>query len=150
MCDIKDDEPTFCKILDIVEKPASETLFIARILATICFNRHHHSYEVAPMANTAVYRHNEFSDHHPLHQCKSYGTNRSHFIRLKYICSKWILSLRWGALIRISPLPLNQKSRNGNQRLIQLTVLPGSLHDGSYLSRRHGPHSAYMTVTIVA
>ena len=82
--DVKDEEPVFHRITDILETPTEETLFVAHCLKTVCFNRHYHAFEVELSPTFVVYTHCQFKDHHPLHICKSFGTNRAMFVCLKY------------------------------------------------------------------
>ena len=65
MCEIEDEEPTFCEVVDILDSPVSETLFIVQLLTTVCYNQHYHAYEVSPTGIITVY-HDDFSDYHPL------------------------------------------------------------------------------------
>ena len=76
VCAIEDEEPVFCEIVDIVETPIFETLFVVRNLVTL--------YEVVPTSSIVVYHHSQFCDYHPLHICRSYSTNRSLLVCLKY------------------------------------------------------------------
>ena len=82
--DFKDEEPNFCQIVDILETPAAECLFVTCMLTTEFFERHYYAFKVFPSSNIVVYKHYQFCDYHPLHLCKSYGTNQALYVSLKY------------------------------------------------------------------
>ena len=84
MSSITDEEPMFGQILDIYETPASETLFIMRLLSTTYFDHHYHAFAVNPTSTVSVCKHSDFADHHPLHICKTFGSDRTLFVCLKY------------------------------------------------------------------
>lgn len=79
-----EEEPTFGQIVDILQTPAEETLFVMRMLYICYFSTHYHAYEVSLTNTVAVYTHNRFIDHHPLHILKSFNTSKSPFLAMKY------------------------------------------------------------------
>lgn len=79
-----DDMPVFGEIVEIFVTPLGECLFVLKVLATVCFCIHLHSYEVGLTSETIVARQNELLDHYPLHTIRLNGRC---FVRLKYnIC----------------------------------------------------------------
>ena len=46
--DVKDEETSFCQIVDILETPAAKCLFVTCILTTTFFERHYHAFKVYP------------------------------------------------------------------------------------------------------
>ena len=83
VCAMTEEDPTFGEIMDIFQTPTEETLFIMRMLSVSHFNPHYHAYNVTVTNYVKVYT-NKFIDHHPLHVCKSFGSNVSLFVAMKY------------------------------------------------------------------
>ena len=79
-----DDMPVFDEIVEIFVTPIGECLFVMKILATLCFCSHLHSYEVGltNCNNVYVARQYEFLDHYPLHKIK---IDNKCFIRLTQV-----------------------------------------------------------------
>ena len=73
---MNEEEPTFGQIIDILQTPTEETLFVMRMLFVLYFSTHYHAYEVSLTNIIEVYTCNKFIDHHPLHVSKSFGTNK--------------------------------------------------------------------------
>lgn len=84
VCGLTEEEPHFGQITDIFQTRTEETLFVMRILFVSHFNTHYHAYEVSLTANIKVYKYNKFIDHHPLHVSKSFNSNKSLFVVMKY------------------------------------------------------------------
>ena len=76
-----DDMPVFGEIVEIFVSPINECLFVLKLLTSLCFCAHLHSYEVGLTNTIIIARQHEFLDHYPLHTTT---LNSKCFVRLKY------------------------------------------------------------------
>ena len=83
MYEYADDMPVFGEIVEIIfVSPINECLFVLKLLTSLCFCAHLHSYEVGLTSIIIIIaRQREFLDHYPLHTTT---LNSRYFVRLKY------------------------------------------------------------------
>ena len=82
---IKDDQPVFGKIEDLIVTPSQDCLFVLSPL-TASRSPHFHSFEVTASSQGSkfVCRHHSLVDHYPLHLSRQFGPNGRLAICLKY------------------------------------------------------------------
>ena len=73
--------PVFGRIDGIIIHDVTNFYFVCKVLTTVCFSEHFHSFEVESSSNTDVVSYFDIYDHTPLHM---YHVDNTSFITLKY------------------------------------------------------------------
>ena len=66
VCDMIKEDPLFGEIIDILQSPTEEVLFVIRMLSVIKLNTNYHAYEVS-YTNCVNIIYKKSVDYHPLH-----------------------------------------------------------------------------------